>query len=329
MGKYFVPFTSETPADRVREALDQAENVIANLRGTGSQALELLHLLDQADQGLKELREVGADVRAEEARFETVQLQLRGRRRRFMAEVGGAALREERERVRPDEARWWWFLDEALAEDRRRRLRRVLIGTVVTAVVLAVAWVLYDRFLAPPPNVREAFQRSSEGQALAEQGDMKAALAAFDAAVALDPSDPEQWVWKGVAHAELGETEEARQAFDTARSLYDTELAFLLGRSMAYLRVGDVEAASADAEEAVARYPKAGWAYSLRASVAVEQEDYAAAIDDLEKAADLAAASGDTQLEAYARTQRAMVIQLRASQPVEMGTAEPGTEEKK
>jgi len=52
----------------------------------------------------------------------------------------------------------------------------------------------------------------------------------------------------------------------------------------------------------------------VRASIATEQEDYAEAIADLEQAADLARAVGDAQLEATARTQRAMVIQLQLHQ---------------
>jgi len=52
----------------------------------------------------------------------------------------------------------------------------------------------------------------------------------------------------------------------------------------------------------------------MRASVATEAGDYAKAVADLDKAAELAQAAGDTQLEATARTQRAMVIQLQVVQ---------------
>jgi hypothetical protein len=95
---------------------------------------------------------------------------------------------------------------------------------------------------------------------------------------------------------------------------------------MAYLRVGDIEAASADAEEAIAKHPESGWPYTVRANVAVERGDFLEASDALEEAANLAAAAGDTQLEAYARTQRAMVLQLSASQPMGSGTEEPEPE---
>jgi tetratricopeptide (TPR) repeat protein len=322
MVSYFVPFTADTPAERVREILNRAERRVTSIRGAGHQALELLHLLDQAEAGLKELRAAHMDFRAEATRLETVHRQLRRRQRQFLSEVHGA-LKKERATVQPDPERWWWFLDEAYAQQQRHRLRRTLIGVVAGALVLAAAWVVYDRFIAPPPNVRQAYQRATSGQNLAEQGDLRGALAEFEAAVALDPTDSENWTWKGILHAELNETDEAAAAFDKARSLSETELAFLLERGMAYLRIGDLETANADAEEAVAKYPEAGWALILRANIAVERGDTFSALTDLEEAAELAAAADDTQLEAYARTQRAMVLQLQAGQMMPPNTEEP------
>lgn len=315
MGKFFVPPTARTPADRVREALDRAERQVANLRGAGPRTLELLHLFDQIAQRLMELEAAGVDVRAERVRFETLQRQLSHRRDRFLAEVG-VALREERAIVQPDRTRWWWFLDEAAARRRWRRLRRGLVGGMIAAILLAGAWLAYERFIAPPPQMRRAFRHSSAGETLVEEGDLQAALAEFEAAAALTPDDPAPWLWQGVIRSELGEPEEAERAFDFARSLYETEFDFLLERGMAYLRVGDLTAANADAEQAIAQNPQSGWGYYLRANIAVEREDYEAAIADLERAADLARAAGDAELEAYTRTQRAMVIQLRLQSTV-------------
>jgi len=313
MGKFFIPLTARTPADRIRESLDRAERCVSNLRGAGTQALALLHLLDQAAQGLAELEAAGVDVRAERVRFETVQRQLRRRQDRFLAEAG-AALREERASVQPDQTRWWWFLDQAATRQQRRQLRHRLVGVLVAAVLLLVAWLAYDRFIAPPPQVRQAFQHSNAGEMLVEEGDLWAALAEFEAAAALTPDDPDPWLWQGVIHFELDELDDAEVAFDTARVLYETEFDFLLARGMTYLRVGDLTAAGADAEQAIVESPHSGWGYYLRASIAVEEGDYDAAVADLEQAEGLARAAGDTQLEAYTRTQRAMVIQLQLYQ---------------
>ena len=313
MGKLYVAATIRTPADRVREALDRTERLVANVRGAGPQVLELLHLLDRGADALAELEASGMDVRAERGRFETVQRQLRRRQGRFLAEAG-AALQEERVAIQPDRARWWWFLDEAVSRERARRLRRWLVGTLVAALALAGAGLVYDRFLAPPPQVREAFRRSAAGEALVGEGDLRAALAEFEAAAALTPDDPDPWVWQGVIHFELDEMDDAQAAFETARRLYERDADFLLDRTMAYLRVGDLPAASADAEQFILDNPDSGRGYYVRAGVATEQGDYAAAVADLERAAELARAAGDAQLEATARTQRAMVIQLQLYQ---------------
>lgn len=312
MAKLFIPPTTHTPADLIRESLDRAEQRVTNLRGADSQALELLHLLDRTAQELAELEAAGVDVRSERVRFETIQRQLCRQQRRFVAEVG-VALREERVSVQPDQTRWWWFLDEAVARQRRRQLRRRLVRGLVATVLLLVAYLAYDRFLAPPPHVRQAFRHSASGESLVEEGDLRAALAEFEAAAALTPDDPDPWLWQGVIHFELNQLDDAQVAFDTARALYETDSNFLLARGVAYLRVGDPAAANADAEQSIVENPHSGWGYYLRASVAVQQGNYENAIADLEQAGTLARAAGDVQLDAQARTQRAYVIQLQMS----------------
>jgi len=319
MGKYYVPMTALTPGDRVREALSEAEKRVVNVRYMGTRALELLHLMDQIADGLEQLKAAGTDVRAEETRFETVQLQLQSRKRLFVSRVR-PALEEERRLVQPGAERWWWYLDVAVAEERRRRLRRALITAGVVLAVLAVLWVVYDRFIAPPPNVRQAFQRSSDGEALVEAGDLEGALAQFQQAAALDPTDADHLVWVGVVYQQLGQPDKAEEAFRAARALLNSDLELLMSRGMKYLRVGNIEAAEADAEQAIAQNPRSGWAYTLRSGVAAAKGDYVTAIDALDTAAELANQAGDTQLEAYARTQRAMLIQLQAAQPLPTAT---------
>jgi tetratricopeptide (TPR) repeat protein len=315
MGKFFVAPTARTPADRVREALDKAERLVSNLRGAGPQVLELLHVLDQGADGLAKLEAAGVDVRAERVRFETVQRQLRRRQGLFLAEAG-AAFREERTAVQPERGRWWWFLDKAVARQRVHRLRRWLVGILIAAAVLWGTWWAYDRFIAPPPQVRQAFQHRASGEALVEEGDLRAALAEFEAAAALTPDNPEPWTWQGVIHFELGQVDDAQVAFEAARSLHGTDFDFLLERGMAYLRVGDLPAASADAEQAIVERPDSGHGHYLRAVIATERGDYRAAVADLERAAELAQSAGDARLEAAARTQRALVIQLQLYQQV-------------
>jgi tetratricopeptide (TPR) repeat protein len=180
----------------------------------------------------------------------------------------------------------------------------------VAILFLAVAWFAYDHYIAPPPEVRQALRLSSSGESLAGEGDLRAALAEFEAAIALTPDDGALWLWIGVIRSELDELNEAQDAFEAARSFYETECDFLLQRGMTYLRMGDLDAAKADAEQVIAVDPQSGWGYLLRGNITAEQGDYLGAAEDLDRAAELAEAVGDVQLEGTARAQRALVMQM-------------------
>jgi tetratricopeptide (TPR) repeat protein len=309
MGKLCVPPKALTQLDRVRAALDEAEKGLINLRGAGPQKLHLLDLFDQIARDLEKLDLRNVDVRVERSRFEMIQGQLQRRRRSFLNEVSDA-LEPAREQVKPAHSRWWWYLDEAVAKQRRRRLLQV--GALTTAVValLLLAWLAYQRFLAPPPSVGQAFRRIEDGRRLVTEGDVREALQDFAVAADLTPQNPEPWLWQGVLYESLDEPDRAQDAFEVAQSLYDTAADFYLDRGRIYLEAGQSEKAETDTNRAIAENPEFGWSYYIRAGVHVRQGDYDRALADLDRSADLAQESGDRQLEALARAQQAQVVRM-------------------
>jgi tetratricopeptide (TPR) repeat protein len=302
VSKLYVPTKARTPADRVRQLLSQAEKDVSNLRGAGSDPLQLLHAFDQIEDGLSHLERRDVDVRVERTNFEAIQRQLRDRKRRFLKEAGGT-LQEERRRIEPARSRWWWYLDQAAAKERWRRLRRLGTGGATVLALLAVAWLAYKRFLAPPPEVGQAYRQMELGRRQVEEEDFRGALTAFKAASELTPDDPEPWLWKGVIHDKLNGSGAAQNAFEIARRLYDTPFDFILNRGRVYFQAGDVEQAEADVETAMQLNPDSGWCYYLRAGIAVRNGDPGAALDDLNRATTLAEENGDAQLQALANTQ--------------------------
>jgi tetratricopeptide (TPR) repeat protein len=309
VGKLYVPPKTHTPADRVRQLLSQAENTAASLRGAGSKAIQLLHVLDQIEDDLNQLERRNVDVRVERTNFEAIQRQLRDHKRRLLREAG-AALREEIKQIEPARSRWWWYVDEAAAKERRRKLLRMGAGGAAVLALLAAAWLAYERFLAPPPEVAQAFRQMEVGRTQVEEQDLPGALAAFEAATALTPSDPEPWLWKGVVHDRLDEADEAQDAFEAAHHLYDTRFDFILNRGRVYLQTGDLEQAQADVNKAMELKPDSGWSYYLRAGIAARNGDPDTALADLDRAARLAEENRDAQLQALASTQRAGVMKL-------------------
>jgi tetratricopeptide (TPR) repeat protein len=90
----------------------------------------------------------------------------------------------------------------------------------------------------------------------------------------------------------------------------------LLKRAEIYRDVGDLDAAIADADQAILENPGFAWAYYTRHSIHLERGDLQSALADLEKADELAQESGDLQLEAVARMQKALVMQMISASPL-------------
>jgi tetratricopeptide (TPR) repeat protein len=157
--------------------------------------------------------------------------------------------------------------------------------------------------------VREADARAFDGEILAGEGDLPAALAEFEAATVLVPDEPAYWIWVGVLREALGMAPEAQAAFDTARSLDITELDFLLRRARVRLGVGDTASARADVEQALDESPESAAAHYVRSSIALAEGDYFGAVADLERTAELARQEGNHWLEGQARYQLATLLQ--------------------
>jgi hypothetical protein len=106
-----------TPADELRELLAECEKLLANLRGHGSNSLNLLRHMDRIAALLPELEGGGADLRSEAGRWEMLQSAVRTNKARIVRQLRGVgglpALRAE---AHPDgREQWWWRLDQEVA----------------------------------------------------------------------------------------------------------------------------------------------------------------------------------------------------------------------
>jgi tetratricopeptide (TPR) repeat protein len=273
-------------------------------------ALLLLRLLDQIAEELEGLEQRGVDVRAERGRFETVLNQLR-RRERSLVALAGADLPAQR----PPDARWWWVLDQKVAADRRRRLKRVIGVTLLGLGVLSVLYLLYDHFLAPPPNVRQATSLVFNGERAAAEGDLTGAIERFEAAVALQPDRAEAHLWLGLLYQSTGSLEKAALAFERAQTFLDNRLEFLLQRGLLTLSLSDFDAANQDAMAAIELAPQRPEGYFLLGNVAEQVGDLELALDSFQQAADLAESTGQVTLQVTARVRMATVLQRLATMP--------------
>jgi tetratricopeptide (TPR) repeat protein len=299
----------EGPED-LRRMIRQCEIAVAQLEGSGAEALSLLKLLDEIEDLIQQLEERGADLEPEEVRMQTVEGLLRSKAPILLKEVktvGG--LDQARQEVSPDESRWWWYLDRRVTEQRRRAVRRWLtIGGVVVALLVALG-AAYFAFFTPSPEARERYDHLTRAEEFRKDGDLAAALAEYEAARALAPDEPEIHLWLGVLYGEEGREDEAAAAFATARKLLGNEVEFLVRRGMIYAQMDKVEATLADASAATALDPESAMAHFLLGGAYEAQEKIPEAVEEFQRAAELADQAGNSTLVAQARMRAGMLLQ--------------------
>jgi tetratricopeptide (TPR) repeat protein len=168
----------------------------------------------------------------------------------------------------------------------------------VAVLVLFVASLLYQRFLAPDPLTRQVIQLSQHAERALQEGDLEEALAEYNTLRELTPDDPEVYLRLGVVYEVMGREEEAAQAFARALDLQPSQQAFLVDRGMIYLEISQWESAQADAEAALDLNADAVMGYWILGGVYEAQGQIPEAVEALQQAADLAIAQGNDALYA-------------------------------
>jgi len=324
-----------TPADELRELLARSEKRIANLRGSGADASELLLDMDRIDELWPELEARGVDLRPEAGRWDTIQAQVRRSGPTLLRELwaaGGLDQLRTRQHAGETELAWWWRLDGLVRRDTTLRIRRTALTLAAIAVVAGAIWAAFRIFLPVDPQVQAAISAQTAGEQKIMNGeDFAGALEDFRVAAEHTPNDPDVWLRLGVTYEKLGNAAAAQENFDKGLRLSKDENNFHLSRAAIYLVFAMYDPAIADVQAVMDKDPKNAIAYYYLGSAYEGQGRIEDAIDALEKASDYATASNSSELVALARYRMGMLLQsagmssLRGDGGTPTPTATPGS----
>ncbi len=292
-----------TPADDLRELLSSLEERQVKIRSlTATEALQLLHDLDQATLLFNQLGATGLNLLPEQGRFETVQAHLRRAGGPLLKAVGGpAALAQYRPGPQPAQERWWWYIDELVAAQQRRRRRNGLIALLIVGLLVGGVAVALNTILAPSPEVLARLEAENSAFNAIGIGDYPAALAALEKGLAKAPAEPGLILLKGLLQEVLGQQAAAAQTLAAAESAFNDPLTYYLFRSQVRLRLNQLEKAELDARTALELDENSAGAWLLLAQALELQGRLAEAGSAYNQAGLLAFESGDNEIVVLAR----------------------------
>lgn len=292
--------------------LREAELAVAGIqRGSSSEdILSLYALMDQLAAALPRLRQAGAQLEPEMARFETIGAILRDKARlilRGIAAQGGLAAYQQHSP--PPEDRWWWYLDRQVAQQQAEKRSRLLRGALIGTAVVALLTVTYVLFLRPDQATRLRYDYQFQADAQVQQGNYEQALALYQKALELAPEDGDLYLVTGVLHEALQQPNEAAQQYAEAETRYGSPVAFRTARAQQYMQLSEYERAAKEARAAIELDSSYALAYCALGSANQGLGANSEAITALWTCADLANKQGQDELYVHAKTLLATLMQ--------------------
>ncbi len=309
-----------TPAEELRQLLDQSERLLPDLRSSAGATPQLLANLDRIAVLFAELEAQGMDLRPERGRWEGLQRAVNNRIGFVVRSLPDWDAARQQAQATPD--RPWWYLDRTLAATRRRSRQRLLLTVAAVVAVIALLIVVWRALFPVDPAVAAAQRAMEMAQRHVRLQEWEAAYASFTEAAQATPSDAIPFIWLGILEEQLGDASAAAGHFTQAEQLLGHPVRFRVEKSFAYNQVGRYPEAETEARAAVALDPNSPHAHYVLAG-ALEQQDK---IDDALLEFDLAsqlAEQVDANLAALARIRLATLMQAAPFREAAAPTAVP------
>lgn len=306
-GYFHKDFSNRT----VSSQIDRLDSQLAKLDKTTSDiAIQVLTGLDRLQERLKEENRSFSESESDDPQLHYLIKRFQSNADTLVTAVGGVdALRKLRSEYQPSTDAWWWHIDEYIKKRNQIRFRRlVIIGGGIVAI-FAILVVVYLRFLAPPPEVRQRIGHENKANSLIENSQFQDALDQTNMALEYAPENFSLIVQKGVLLEMLNQPEMAQESYNLALRTDPDKTKFLLERAYAYLKVGQFEKMKADAEELVALNPDSAEGYMFIANAYEIAGDDSKAIQNYEKASTLAEAQDKIELMTTIRVRMGFLMQ--------------------
>lgn len=298
---------ASSPANELRDRLDQAERQVVTLTGANIEAFLLL--LDQIEQMFTDLAQNATDLRPEAGRWESLLSRLNSQPNPLVSAANKAGGLAQLRAKHPPATSFWWHLDTEMARRRAALIKRTAItGFTVCAALAILLWGI-NFFFPPDPVAVLITSATGNAQQLILEQKWEEALREIQTARQTLPNEPELAIWEGVLLEQLGQTDQAQTVLAQAQQqLPDQLLAYWLTLGNTRLQVGNIAGANTAASEALTLAPDDAQANFLVGNIAEAQGDTIKAIEVFSRTFALAEQS-NPQLAVIARVRMGNLLQ--------------------
>ncbi|MAT42697.1 MAG: hypothetical protein CL609_10170 [Anaerolineaceae bacterium] len=306
--KYVKTSSNEKTLD---QTLDELDSLIGKLDGKNKEvSIQILGLMDKVHNQFSDQIKFDHEGKPQNPQLGYLYKQIRKQASVIVKAVGGDSwFKTQRKNTSFPETAWWWNLDVYLAQKRKRSLLNMARGFIIFAVIVAGIIFAYQKWFAPPPEVRARLGFENQASLAIEDGRYEDAIKAVDEALIYGPQQYSLWIQKGMLLLKLGELDAAQKSFDQALALGIDMERYYIERVYNAMQIGLIDLAQEDINQLLKVNPESAEAYLFRGQILESQGDNVGAIQAYEKASQYAEQQEKIELMTTIRMRLGMLMQ--------------------
>lgn len=313
--KYFFNKKNQSILDR----LDEIEAMLAKIDSSNRPLAERILLgLDEIQHEILASNRDEVEALKIDTQFKFVSKRIEQSAPILVKALGGSkALKEKQSLYGVKKEQWWWYLDDFLRQKRKQKIKRYSLIGLILVILLGILAIVYDQFIAPPPEIRKRIIAESQINELIDQQDYSHAMDAVGNALVLYPDYAPFWIKKGALARVLNDQQTEEKSFEQAIQ-FSTDLeTYYLYRCAAWMQLGLLDDLLNDADTIIELNPDSPEGYLYKGMAYENRGEMRAAFDAFEKAGELAEKKNDAQLAATIKVRLGMLMQSGSVPPVD------------
>ncbi len=306
--KYVKTSSNEKSLD---QTLDELDSLVGKLDSKNKiAATQILTLMDDLHTRFKDQIILDQEGVPENSQLGYLYKQIRKQTPTIVKAVGGDEFFQiKRQELEFSESAWWWYLDKYLVQKRKKSFVRMVRGFVIFAVILFIAVLAYQRWLAPPPEVRARLGFENQASLAIEDGRYTDALTAVNEALTYGPEEYSLWIQKGMLLIQLGDKAAAQDSFDQALTLGIDQERYFIERIYNAMQIGLIDLALEDIDQLLSVNPESAEGYLFLGQILESRGDTSGAMQAYEKASVFAEQQEKIELMTTIRMRLGMLMQ--------------------
>jgi tetratricopeptide (TPR) repeat protein len=299
----------ESPLEKLREKIEELKKIsgrliVPDFNESEAYIEKFLTLRQEVEELVIELKKLDVPIDPELSRLSEIDGELKKNINSLYKIIKRSNRLKDKSNLYPKEY-WWWHIVEIVEEKRKRKLKRIILGSVITIIVLGLIIFIALNYKTPAEEVLETIDQSYKFMMAKKYEEAEKLL---KEKIKKYKDKDELYIALGIILEDEGKIKEAEESFKKGLSVSREEERFYLQRALEYKKLGKFDKAKKDIMEVLKKNKNNSNALYILATIYEEENNIIDAIKTYKIIEDLGD-KADPQILVMAKVRLSVLLQ--------------------